>query len=39
MLAELGLKIDRVKAPAEYMQIDSVQKPKPDLAVAAGTRR
>lgn len=30
MVEDLGLKIDRVKAPAEYLQIDSVQKPRPN---------
>ena len=29
-LAELGLKIDRIKGPAEYLQIDSAQKPRPN---------
>jgi uncharacterized protein (TIGR03435 family) len=32
-VSRLGLKLDRTKGPAEYVQIDSAQKPKPNFAV------
>jgi uncharacterized protein (TIGR03435 family) len=36
-LEKLGLKLEQTKGPAEYLLIDSVQKPRPDLpAFAAG---
>jgi uncharacterized protein (TIGR03435 family) len=36
-LAELGLKLDLVKGPAEYLRIDSVQRLRPNTATAAET--
>ena len=34
-----GLKLERTKAPAEYLVIDSAQKPRPDFATRAATSR
>jgi uncharacterized protein (TIGR03435 family) len=35
-LERLGLKIERTKGPAEYLQIDSAQRPRPDSSPVSG---
>jgi uncharacterized protein (TIGR03435 family) len=38
-LAALGLRLEAIKGPAEYLAIDSVEKPRPNSPFPADTRR